>query len=97
MPCSSLFYWPPAMTRKKSGSIMSGVGQRFRSFGHSRRKSISCEPLIDETETELDRVLSYYKMDSLEEMRESSYRRAVELLNRKRTKQTIRNGAHAQD
>ena len=44
--------------------------------------------LVDQTETELDRVLSYYKIYSLEEMRESSYRRAVELLNRKRTKQT---------
>ena len=53
--------------------------------------------LIDETETELDRVLSYYKVDSLEQMRESSYRRAVELLNRKRTKQHHQNGAHAQD
>ena len=53
--------------------------------------------LIDETETELERVLSYYKVNSLEEMRESSYRRAVELLNRKRAKQTQGNGAHAQD
>ena len=53
--------------------------------------------LIDETETELERVLSYYKVDSIEEMRESSYRRAVELLNRKRTKQNHQNGAHAQD
>jgi hypothetical protein len=44
--------------------------------------------LIDETDTELDRVLSYYRVGSLEEMRESSYRRAVELLNRKRAKQT---------
>ena len=53
--------------------------------------------LVDETETELDRVLSYYKINSLEEMRESSYRRALELLNRKRTKQTQESNHHAQD
>ena len=53
--------------------------------------------LVDETETELDRVLSYYKINSLEEMRESSYRRAVELLNRKRAKQAQGNNHHAQD
>ena len=48
--------------------------------------------LIDDTETELDRVLSYYKVNSLDEMRESTYRRAVELLNRKRAKQQHQNG-----
>jgi hypothetical protein len=55
--------------------------------------------LVDETWTELDRVLSYYKIKSLEEMRESSYRRAVELLNRKRTQQHTQQGNnhHAQD
>jgi hypothetical protein len=53
--------------------------------------------LVDETETELDRVLSYYKINSLEEMRESSYRRAVELLNRKRAKQTHEGNGYAQD
>jgi len=54
--------------------------------------------LVDDTETELDRVLSYYKINSLEEMRESSYRRAVELLNRKRAKQALEgNNHHAQD
>ncbi len=53
--------------------------------------------LVDETETELDRVLCYYKINSLEEMRESSYRRAVELLNRKRAKQTQESNHHAQD
>jgi hypothetical protein len=42
-------------------------------------------------------VLSYYKINSLEEMRESSFRRAVELLNRKRAKQTEGNNHHAQD
>jgi hypothetical protein len=53
--------------------------------------------LVEETETELDRVLSYYKINSLEEMRESSFRRAVELLNRKRAKQTPESNHHAQD
>jgi hypothetical protein len=53
--------------------------------------------LVDETETELDRVLSYYKINSLEEMRESSFRRAAELLNRKRAKQTPGSSYHAQD
>ena len=53
--------------------------------------------LVAETETELDRVLSYYKINSLEEMRESSYRRAVELLNRKRAKQTQESNQYAQD
>jgi hypothetical protein len=52
--------------------------------------------LVDETATELDRVLSYYKVNSVEEMRESSYRRAVELLNRKRANQTQGNH-YAQD
>jgi hypothetical protein len=53
--------------------------------------------LIDETDTELDRVLSYYRVNSLEELRESSYRRAIELLNRKRAKQTQGSSAYAQD
>jgi len=54
--------------------------------------------LIDQTETELDRVLAFYKINSVEEMRESSYRRAVELLNRKRAKQALEgNNHHAQD
>ena len=53
--------------------------------------------LVAETETELDRVLSYYKINSLEEMRESSYRRATELLNRKCAKQTQETNHYAQD
>ena len=52
--------------------------------------------LIEETDTEIDRVLSYYRIGSLEEMRESSYRRAVELLSRKRAKQTHGSDAYAQ-
>jgi len=53
--------------------------------------------LVEKTATELERVLSYYKIDSLEEMRESSYRRAVELLNRKRANQVQGGNHHAQD
>ena len=55
--------------------------------------------LISETETELDRVLAYYKLNSLEEMRETSYRRALELLSRKLSKLNHQNGngVHAQD
>ena len=53
--------------------------------------------LVVETETELDRVLSYYKINSLEEMRESSYRRALELLTRKRAKHANESNGYAQD
>ncbi|MGO9604386.1 MAG: ERF family protein [Candidatus Binataceae bacterium] len=53
--------------------------------------------LIDETATDLERVLSYYKVASLEEMTETVYRRALELLNRKLAKQSQGGGAHAQD
>jgi hypothetical protein len=71
--------------------------------GNSPDRAITTEQvrelksLIDETDTELDRVLSYYRVNSLEEMRESSYRRAIELLNRKRAKRTQGSSAYAQD
>jgi hypothetical protein len=53
--------------------------------------------LIDDTGTELERVLAYYKLSSLEEMTEGTYRRAVELLQRKRSKQVREEAAHAQN
>jgi hypothetical protein len=54
--------------------------------------------LIEETGTELERVLAYYRVAALCEMTESSYRRALDLLKRKLTKQSSQeNGAHAQD
>src|SRR6266851_7914873 len=54
--------------------------------------------LIDETGTELERVLAYYRVAALSEMTEGSYRRALELLNRKLAKQSSQeNGAHAQN
>ena len=54
--------------------------------------------LIEETGTELERVLAYYRVAALSEMTEGSYRRALELLNRKLAKQgSQENGAHAQN
>jgi hypothetical protein len=53
--------------------------------------------LIEETGTELERVLAYYRVTALSEMTETSYRRAVEVLNRKLAKQNQENGAHAQN
>jgi hypothetical protein len=53
--------------------------------------------LIHETGTELERVLAYYRVAALNEMTESSYRRALEVLNRKLAKRNQENGAHAQN
>jgi ERF superfamily len=54
--------------------------------------------LIEETGTELERVLAYYRVAALSEMTEGSYRRALELLNRKLAKQSSQeNGANAQN
>ena len=54
--------------------------------------------LIEETGTELERVLAYYRVAALGDMTESSYRRALDLLNRKLAKQSSQeNGAHAQN
>jgi ERF superfamily len=53
--------------------------------------------LIEETGTDLERVLAYYKISTLSEMTEASYRRALELLNRKRNKQSQGGGARAQN
>ncbi len=51
--------------------------------------------LIEETGTDLERVLAYYKISALGEMTEACYRRALELLNRKLAKQGQGDGAHA--
>ena len=53
--------------------------------------------LIEETGTELERVLAYYKLAALEEMTESVYQRAVEVLNRKLTRQNQPETVHAQN
>jgi hypothetical protein len=54
--------------------------------------------LIEETGTELERVLAYYRVSALGEMTEGSDRRALDLLNRKLAKQSSQeNGTHAQN
>ncbi len=53
--------------------------------------------LIEETGTDLERVLAYYKISALSEMTEASHRRALELLNRKLAKQSQGGGARAQN
>jgi hypothetical protein len=53
--------------------------------------------LVEDTGTELERVLDYYRLPSLEQMTEATYRRAIEVLNRKKAKQTQAEDAHAQD
>jgi len=53
--------------------------------------------LIEDTGTELERVLAYYKVPSLEEMTATTYRRALEVLNRKLTQRTNRETVHVQD
>ena len=55
------------------------------------------EALIEETGTELERVLAYYKVSALNEMTENAYRRALALLDRKRAKQKQEYAAHAQN
>jgi hypothetical protein len=53
--------------------------------------------LIDQSGADRDRVLAYYKISSLEEMTQASYRRALELLKRKLEKQAHLGEAHAQN
>jgi hypothetical protein len=53
--------------------------------------------LIDDTGTDLGRVLTYYKLASLDEMTQATYRRAVDLLQRKRSKQVREDATHAQN
>jgi hypothetical protein len=53
--------------------------------------------LIEDTNTELERVLAYYKLSSLEEMTNGTYRRAVELLKRKQARLNSGENAHAQN
>ena len=55
------------------------------------------QSLIDETGTELERMLAYYKVASLEELTETAYRRALEVLNRKLAKRSGQETVHAQD
>ena len=54
------------------------------------------QQLIEETGTDSERVLAYYKISSMGEMTEASYRRALELLKRKLDKQGQGSRAHAE-
>ncbi len=53
------------------------------------------QSLIEETGTELERVLAYYKVASLSELTETAYRRAIEVLNRKLAKRDNQETVHA--
>ena len=55
------------------------------------------QALIDETGTDLERVLAYYKVASLSELTETAYRRALEVLNRKLAKRDSQETVHAHD
>lgn len=55
------------------------------------------QSLIDDTGTEPERVLAYYKVGSLSELTETAYRRAIEVLNRKLTKRGNQETVHAHD
>jgi hypothetical protein len=55
------------------------------------------EKRIDDTGTDLERVLAYYKVASLGEMTETAYRRAVEVLNRKLAKRGNQETVHAEN
>jgi hypothetical protein len=55
------------------------------------------EKRIQDTGTDLERLLAYYKVASLSEMTEFAYRVAVKVLNRKLAKQGNQDTAHAQD
>jgi hypothetical protein len=77
------------------------VDARFTTPGSDRpinaEEVREIEKLIDDTGTDLERVLAYYKVASLGEMTETAYRRAVEVLNRKLAKRGNQETVHAQD
>jgi len=60
-------------------------------------ESLQLQQLIEDTNTELERVLAYYKLSSLEEMTESTYRRALDLLRQKKARQNPEASVHAQN
>jgi hypothetical protein len=74
---------------------------RFTTPGSDRPINVEevrdLEKRIEETGTDLERVLAYYKVASLGEMTETAYRRAVEVLNRKLAKRGNQETVHAQD
>jgi hypothetical protein len=87
MPCSNLFYWPPATIRKMNDWTRPISADEVREL----------EKLIGDTGTELERVLAYYKVAALAEMTETTYQRAIEVLNRKLANRRQRETVHAQD
>jgi hypothetical protein len=76
-------------------------GDSRTAFGSERpitaEQTHELQGLIEQTGTDLDRVLSYYKISALTEMTDASYRRALELLNRKLGKQSQGGEARAQN
>jgi translation elongation factor P/translation initiation factor 5A len=77
------------------------VDARFTAPGVDRLISADevheLERLIGDTGTDLERVLAYYKVAALGEMTETSYQRAIEVLNRKLGNRRQRENVHAQD
>jgi hypothetical protein len=77
------------------------VDVRFTAAGSDRPISADevheLEKLIGDTGTDLQRVLAYYKVAALAEMTETTYQRALEVLNRKLANRRQRETVHAQD
>ena len=70
----------------------------FALLGEARQVSNpELEKLIGDTGTDLQRVLAYYKIAALAEMTETTYQRALEVLNRKLGNRRQRETVHAQD
>jgi hypothetical protein len=71
------------------------------SHEHSLEPLVTAEEMrelrqrLEDTGTELERVLAYYRLLSLEQMTKGTYHRAIEVLNRKKAKQTQAEDAHA--
>jgi hypothetical protein len=74
---------------------------RFATLGSDRpinaEEARDLEKRIEDSGTDLERVLAYYKVASLDEMTETAYRRAVEVLNRKLAKRGNQESVHVQD
>jgi hypothetical protein len=75
--------------------VRSGTGMSEHRISEEEIRTL--QTLIDETGTDLERVLAYYKIGSLEEMSETTYRRALEVLNRKLAQRGQGETVHAQD
>jgi hypothetical protein len=77
------------------GDVRSGPRTPERRISAQEIRTL--QALIGDTGTDLERVLAYYKLKSLDEMSESTYRRALEVLNRKLAQPGHRETVHAQD